>query len=98
MHRRSEAGALSSPLAVACHHEILRRLDFDCTIEDALKLEYRFTWRAMEHGDFLEGIRAQIIDKDRNPKWRHSSLDDVTDDEVEDMLAPLGENDLTFDA
>ncbi|WP_238370610.1 enoyl-CoA hydratase/isomerase family protein [Heliomarina baculiformis] len=88
----------ASPLAVACHHEILRRLDFDSTIEDALKLEYRFTWRAMEHGDFLEGIRAQIIDKDRNPKWKHSSLDDVTNDEVQDMLAPLGADELTFDA
>ena len=27
----------------------------------------------MEHGDFLEGIRAAIIDKDRSPQWQHSS-------------------------
>jgi enoyl-CoA hydratase len=29
-------------------------------------------------GDFVEGIRAAIIDKDRNPRWRHASIEDVT--------------------
>jgi hypothetical protein len=31
---------------------------------------------------FVEGIRAAIIDKDRNPRWRHASMEDVTADEV----------------
>ncbi|MFC4670369.1 enoyl-CoA hydratase/isomerase family protein [Seohaeicola nanhaiensis] len=84
------------PLSVACHIEILRRLGPDCSMEDALRMEYRFTWRCMEHGDFLEGIRAQIIDKDRSPKWRHASLAAVTAAEVEAMLAPLGDDELTF--
>ena len=51
----------------------------------------------MDHGDFLEGIRAQPIDKDRNPRWRHDSLADVTQSEVEAMLAPLGDDELTFE-
>ena len=61
------------------------------------KTEYRFTHRAMEHGDFLEGIRAQVIDKDRTPSWRHDGLDAVQPEEVTAMLAPLGENELTFE-
>ena len=85
------------PLSVACHLEMLKRLGREASIEEALALEYRFTWRSMETGDFLEGIRAQIIDKDRSPKWSHASLADVTEDEVEAMLAPLGDNELTFD-
>jgi enoyl-CoA hydratase len=51
----------------------------------------------MEHGDFIEGIRAAIIDKDRNPRWRHESAEAVPGMEVSGMLMPLGENALTFE-
>jgi enoyl-CoA hydratase/carnithine racemase len=87
-----------SPLAAACGREVIARLRAGGSdIRAALDLEYRFTWRAMEHGDFLEGIRAQIIDKDRSPKWRHTDLD-VPKADVDRMLAPLGEYALTFDS
>ncbi len=92
-----KALARACPLSVACHIEILRRLGTESSVEEALTLEYRFTYRCMQQGDFLEGIRAQIIDKDRNPRWSHASLADVTRPEVEAMLAPLGDDELTFD-
>jgi enoyl-CoA hydratase len=63
----------------------------------ALELEYRFTYRSMEHGDFIEGIRAAIIDKDRNPRWRHDSAEAVSVMEVSKMLMPLGAQALTFE-
>ena len=85
------------PLSVACHLEILRRLSPDDPIETALELEYRFTFRSMERGDFLEGIRAQIIEKDRAPRWSHAGLADVTQAEVDAMLAPLEDDALTFE-
>jgi hypothetical protein len=66
------------------------------TIRKALEMEYRFTHRAMEHGDLLEGIRAQIIDKDRNPKWQFAD-GDVPAVAVSKMLQPLGEHTLTFE-
>jgi enoyl-CoA hydratase len=59
-----------------------------------LALEYRFTWRSMSDGDFVEGIRAQIIDKDRNPRWKVARLEDIDPAQVEAMLAPLGANEL----
>ncbi|WP_407492898.1 enoyl-CoA hydratase/isomerase family protein [Pseudooceanicola sp. MF1-13] len=76
----------NSPLAMAVALEMLKRLGPDADIREALTLEYRFTARAMEHGDFLEGIRAQIIDRDRNPQWKHQV---VSEDEIEMMLSPL---------
>lgn len=79
----------SSPLSTACALDILRRFHAsDRTMADALALEYRFTARAAEHGDFLEGIRAAIIDKDRAPKWQFAD-GDVPLAAVRQMLAPL---------
>ena len=86
----------NSPLSVAAAIEIIHRVRSRDTIEGALEMEYRFTHRAMEHGDFLEGIRAAIIDKDRNPNWRHGSFEDVTTIEVSSILMPLGENALNL--
>lgn len=87
----------NAPLATAAHLELLRRLGPDVSLRGALRAEFRYTWRAIEQGDFLEGIRALIIDKDRTPRWRHERIEDVTPDEIDAMLAPLGEGDLTFD-
>nr|WP_281494028.1 enoyl-CoA hydratase/isomerase family protein [Jannaschia sp. S6380] len=85
-------GALgrNAPLSMACAVEILHRLGDDPTIEAALGQEARFTFRAAEHGDFVEGIRAQIIDKDRAPRWRHDGPQSVTGADVSRMLRPLG--------
>ena len=81
--------ARNSPLAMACSVEAIHRLRGSPEMHKALELEYRFTYRAMEHGDFLEGIRAAIIDKDRNPQWQHT-LDAVPSVAVSRMLMPLG--------
>ncbi|KUJ81728.1 enoyl-CoA hydratase/isomerase family protein [Ruegeria profundi] len=87
----------NSPLSMACIVEMLHRLRGpSLTQRKALELEYRFTYRAMEHGDFLEGIRAQIIDKDRSPRWQFSDQS-VPAVAVSKMLQPLGQNMLTFE-
>ena len=86
-----------SPLAMACALEIHNRLTSGTpTMAKALDLEYRFTYRAMEHGDFLEGIRAQIIDKDRNPRWKHD-LRSVPLADIARMLRPLGPDSLRIE-
>ena len=83
-----------SPISVAVAHALVRRVREAQTVEEALALEYRFTWRSMTEGDFLEGIRALIIDKDKQPKWRIATLEDVPVDLVESLLAPLGADEL----
>lgn len=87
----------ASPLSVATTLRMLKTLGRTPSITEALRQEYRFTWRAAEHADFIEGIRAQVIDKDRKPRWRHASVEDISVIEIANMLAPLGANELTFE-
>ena len=75
----------NSPLGMACGVILINRARKDGTINGALAQEYRFTHRAVEHSDFIEGIRAAIIDKDRKPRWQA-----LTDAAVTNMIAPLG--------
>ena len=87
----------NAPLSMACAVEMIHRLRGpSADIRRALGLEYRFTWRAMQDGDFIEGIRAAIIDKDRNPRWKHD-LATLPAIAVSQMLLPLGKDALTFE-
>ena len=87
----------NAPLSMACTIEMIHRLRGPTvTMEKALDLEYRFTARAMEHGDLLEGIRAAIIDKDRKPRWQFAEKN-VPAVAVSKMLAPLGKGALTLE-
>ncbi|MGN6548967.1 MAG: enoyl-CoA hydratase/isomerase family protein [Pararhizobium sp.] len=87
----------ASPLSLACAFEVIRRGRGLTAIGQALSLEYRFASRCMEHGDFLEGVRAAIIDKDRRPRWRHRSIEDVTREHVAAMLGPAEGGDIEFE-
>lgn len=79
----------ASPLSVHCALDILRTVRASPDMATALDHEFRFTARSLEHGDFLEGIRAQIIDRDKSPRWRHASLDAVPAAHIARMRAPL---------
>lgn len=87
-----ERMARNAPLSMACAVEVMHRITSTMGIERCLELEYRFTHRAFEHGDFLEGIRAMVIDKDKAPKWRHGDLEGVPSTAVAKMLMPLGKD------
>jgi enoyl-CoA hydratase len=66
-------------------------------IEDALTLEYRAMMHVIAGPDFYEGVRAVLIDKDQKPRWRHSSLADVSEAEVESHFENLGDRELRFE-
>lgn len=82
----------NAPLSIACTLALVRAVRDDPTIDTALDHEYRFTSRAMQHGDFIEGIRAAIIDRDRTPAWQHKAWSDVTEAEEARMMAPMEED------
>ncbi|WP_142662447.1 enoyl-CoA hydratase/isomerase family protein [Paracoccus laeviglucosivorans] len=83
----------NSPLSMAATLALVRAARADLGVRDSLAREYRFTYRATAAGDFLEGVRAQLIDKDRNPQWAADS----SDTHVRAMLAPLGDDDLKWE-
>ena len=56
--------------------------------------EYRVSSHALAAPDLVEGIRAQVIDKDREPHWSPPTLAEVTDADVERFFVPLGDREL----
>ncbi|MFK7743926.1 MAG: 3-hydroxyisobutyrate dehydrogenase [Roseobacter sp.] len=95
--RTLKSMARNAPLSMAATIELLHRLRGpSISLPKALDLEYRFTARAMEHGDFLEGIRAAIIDKDRKPRWQYADQR-VPAIAVSKILMPLGANALKLE-
>jgi enoyl-CoA hydratase len=66
-------------------------------LEEALALEYRLTQHVMAGHDFYEGVRAVVIDKDQQPRWKPASLAEVDDATVNRYFAPLGERELRFE-
>ena len=89
--------ARNAPLAMGCALQVIRRVRGLDTIEGALDQEFRYTFRAPEQGDFQEGIRAAIIDKDRAPRWRHADWKALSNAEVTRMILPLGPDTLKLE-
>jgi enoyl-CoA hydratase len=65
-------------------------LDFDACMTQNYQLASRF----LQGHDFMEGIRAVIIDKDHVPRWNPNLLEEVTEEEVEKYFTPVTEESL----
>jgi enoyl-CoA hydratase/carnithine racemase len=65
-----------SPTALAFTLEAFRR-GADMTLKDALDAELRLTRTTMAWPDFAEGVRAMVVDKDRDPKWSPRRVEDI---------------------
>jgi enoyl-CoA hydratase len=83
--------AQKSPKSLKLTLAAVRRARRLPSLEGALKVEYRLTVRLFEDGEFPEGVRAMLVDKDRKPRWSPPDLAGVTDDLVARYLAPLPE-------
>jgi enoyl-CoA hydratase len=73
------------------------RMSGTAEIEDALITEYRMVCEIRHGHDFFEGVRAQLLDKDRNPKWSPARLEDVSEDDLLRHLQEPESGDLTFE-
>jgi len=74
-----------SPLALSVTQEALRR-GGDLSFRDAMTQELDISLNFLKTQDFYEGIRAQLIDKDRNPKWSHDGVSAVTQSQIERLF------------
>jgi enoyl-CoA hydratase len=92
---QSERATLETKSPLSCKNSLrllldgARRTDF----ADEMRAEYALASRVLQSHDFLEGVRALLIDKDNAPQWDPPALADVSDAVVDAMHAPLPEGD-----
>ena len=88
--------ARMSPLSVHVTHRQVR-LGHSLDMSGTMRLEYHLVRRFLEASDFYEGVRALLVDKDRQPRWRHRDLLDVTPAEVDHCFDPGDAAELPLD-
>jgi enoyl-CoA hydratase len=62
------------------------------TFADNMAMEYALGGRVVRTHDFQEGVRAVIVDKDNAPKWSPATIEQVGDDLLDELFAPLPDN------
>ena len=65
-------------------------------LEESFQQDYRIALACIAGHDFIEGVRAQIVDKDRNPHWQPETLEGVTPDIVDRHFKSVGALELSF--
>ncbi|WP_263164622.1 enoyl-CoA hydratase/isomerase family protein [Streptomyces sp. SCSIO ZS0520] len=85
-----------SPTSLKVTLEAVRRARTAPTLEDALAQEYRVSCATLRSPDLVEGVRAQVVDKDRRPRWSPATLDEVGAADVAGFFEDLGADELTF--
>jgi enoyl-CoA hydratase len=86
-----------SPRGMVVALKLLRLARTSRTLEQCLVREYRAALEVFRSDDFREGIRAAVIDKDRNPRWSPARIEDVTPGMVAPYFAEIGADELVFD-
>jgi enoyl-CoA hydratase/carnithine racemase len=59
------------------------------TFAENMAMEYRIGARVVQRPDFIEGVRAVIVEKDNAPKWSPATLEDVDEALLDAIFAPL---------
>jgi enoyl-CoA hydratase len=80
--------ATKSPTSVKVALRALRAARSLPTLEACLEMEYRISTTFLDTPDFVEGVRAAVIDKDRKPRWEPAHLDEVTGADVDRFFTP----------
>jgi enoyl-CoA hydratase/carnithine racemase len=86
-----------SPRGMVVTLRLLRLARSAASLEECLVREYRAALEVFASDDFREGVRAAVIDKDRNPKWSPARIEDVTPEMLAPYFAEIGIDELVFD-
>uniref|UniRef100_A0A3Q3H255 3-hydroxyisobutyryl-CoA hydrolase n=1 Tax=Labrus bergylta TaxID=56723 RepID=A0A3Q3H255_9LABR len=94
---KKQAQTLSkmSPTSLKMTYKLLQA-GATLSLQDVLVMEYRLSQACMRGCDFYEGVRALLVDKDQNPKWNPSTLEEVSEQTVEQCFSSLGDKELTL--
>jgi len=85
-----------SPRGMVVTLKLLRLARGSSSLEECLVREYRAALEVFRSDDFREGVRAAVIDKDRNPKWSPPRVEDVTPQMLAPYFAEIGADELVF--
>lgn len=85
-----------SPRGMVVTLKLLRLARSASSLEECLVREYRAALEVFRSDDFREGVRAAVIDKNRNPIWSPPRIEDVTPDMLAPYLAEIGADELKF--
>jgi enoyl-CoA hydratase len=85
-----------SPRGMVVALKLLRLARASSSLEQCLVREYRAALEVFASDDFREGVRAAVIDKDRNPKWSPPRIEEVTPEMVAPYFAEIGADELKF--
>ena len=85
-----------SPRGMVVTLKLLRLARQAGSLEECLVREYRAALEVFRSDDFREGVRAAVIDKDRNPRWSPPRIEDVTPAMVAPYFAEIGADELKF--
>ena len=83
----------ASPTSLALTFELFRR-GSTLTLAECLEMEYQLAVRICKTAEFLEGVRAMVVDKDRTPRWNPPTVEDLRD---ADLHTVWSEIDVTHD-
>jgi enoyl-CoA hydratase len=86
-----------SPRGMVVTLKLLRLARTSSSLEQCLVREYRAALQVFASDDFREGVRAAVIDKDRNPRWSPARIEDVTPEMLAPYFADIGADELVFD-
>ena len=84
-----------SPFSVMLTFELINR-GAQMSFDDCMTMEFRISQALMAGGDFYEGIRAVLVDKDHTPKWDPARIEEVDPAKVAACFDPLNGGDLKF--
>jgi len=85
-----------SPRGMVVTLKLLRLARKSSSLEECLAREYRAALAVFASEDFREGVRAAVIDKDRNPRWSPARIEDVTPEMLAPYFAEIGPDELVF--
>ena len=94
--KQAQALATKSPLTMKVAHRQLREGGAMENFRDNMRMEYRIGARIVRTENFLEGVRAVLIDRHNQPSWKPENLAAVTPSLVDTFFAPLGAEELEF--
>jgi enoyl-CoA hydratase/carnithine racemase len=96
-HAALDAMRKASPTSLKITLRNLRAAASFKRVEESFMQDYRIALACVAGHDFIEGIRAAIVDKDRNPRWLPDAIEAVTPDIVDRHFKPVGALELKFD-